>query len=236
MKKVLIFISLVLSGCNMDNADSNSLPEKLYRIDDTKLICSQSLESFFFTPIQKISENVDIEFLKFFNLTLAKFNNLPENSRKKLLDGYARTQKKVSAKSAGDEAFSFWDQSWEWTRDLTKQTYDDIADILRDSDDNLVYSNFDILKPYWNLSDDDLKKLAEKSHRQLESVSKNFGASLQQSELISTKTAGSSLVQHTYMVKFDSTAIRYVCVFYKPKDTWYVHSINWDNLVSLFFN
>ena len=131
---------------------------------------------------------------------------------------------------------SFWDQSWEWTRDLTKQTYDDIADILRDSDDNLIYSNFDILKPYWNLSDDDLKKLAEKSHRQLESVSKNFGASLQQSELISTKTAGSSLVQHTYMVKFDSTAIRYVCVFYKPKDTWYVHSINWDNLVSLFFN
>jgi hypothetical protein len=220
----------------MERTNTNILPDVLRNVDDTKLLCSKSIESFFFYPIQTIPEGVDAGFLEFYDLSLLKFNNLPERSQKKLLDSYSRIQEKSSAKKADEEASSFWDKSWEWTKDITQQSYDDIAEILEDSDSNLEYSNFDILKPYWNLSEDDLKGLAEQSHRQLDSLSENFGAPLQEYELISTKVAGSSLVQHTYMVKFESTAIRYVCVFYKPDDSWRVHSINWDNLVSLLLD
>ncbi|WP_161602042.1 hypothetical protein [Aliiglaciecola lipolytica] len=234
----MVLLCLGLSGCNTERTDTNTntLPEKLRTIDDTKLLCSQSIESFFFNLTQTIPKNVDVDFLDFYDLSLEKFNNLSEDSQNKLLDSYAQIQEKTPINKQGDDTISFWDKSWGWTKSITKQTYDDIAEILQDSDSNLVYSDFEILKPYWNLSEDDLKKLAERSHRQLESVSENIGSPLKQYEFVMTKTAGASLVQHSYMVKFDSTAIRYVCVFYKPEDTWYVHSVNWDNLVSLLFN
>lgn len=55
-------------------------------------------------------------------------------------------------------------------------------------------------------------------------------------DFVGTKTAGSSFIQYTYIAKFEKHAIRYVCIFYRPKDYWLVNSVYWDDKIQLLFD
>lgn len=95
--------------------------------------------------------------------------------------------------------------------------------------------SFDILKAHWPLPKQEIENLSYQTETQLKMVASRFGNTIG-SDFISTKVAGDSFVQHTYIGKYDKHAVRYICVFYKPKDHWVVNAVYWDDQTPLLFN
>ena len=48
-------------------------------------------------------------------------------------------------------------------------------------------------------------------------------------ELIAQKSAGTSLVFYSYLVKHDNQPIRFTFIFYKPKNDWVLYRFNYDD-------
>jgi kynurenine formamidase len=97
-----------------------------------------------------------------------------------------------------------------------------------------VSETFDLLKPYWPLPEAEMDNLSYQTKSQLDMVSKRFGKAIG-TDFIRTQKAGNSFLKHTYILKYEKTAIRYICIFYKPKKTWLVNSITWDDKTVLLF-
>jgi hypothetical protein len=95
--------------------------------------------------------------------------------------------------------------------------------------------SFQTLKEYWPLPPQEIDNLAYQTETQLKTVSERFGKILG-ADFVSTKVAGTSFVQHTYIGKFEKHAIRYICVFYKPKNKWVVNAVYWDDQTPALFN
>lgn len=95
--------------------------------------------------------------------------------------------------------------------------------------------SMEILKPYWPLPVEEIDNLAYQTESQMKMASTRFGSVLG-ADFVSTKVAGSSFVQHTYIGKFEKHAVRYICLFYKPKDSWVVNAVYWDDQTPLLFD
>jgi hypothetical protein len=95
--------------------------------------------------------------------------------------------------------------------------------------------SFEILRPHWPLPGEEFDNLAYQTESQLKMVSSRFGAILG-ADFVNTKTAGQSFVQHTYIGKFERHAVRYICLFYKPRDEWVVNAVYWDDQTPALFN
>lgn len=121
----------------------------------------------------------------------------------------------------------------------TLKTTDETKSLCRDAVEsfskNKVEESFNILQPYWPLPKQELDNLSYQTKTQLATVSGRFGNSIG-SDFIKTQEAGSSFIQHTYAIKFEKHALRFVCLFYKPKKDWVVNAVHWDDQTSLFFN
>jgi len=48
-------------------------------------------------------------------------------------------------------------------------------------------------------------------------------------ELISQRSAGTSLVIYSYLVKHENQPVRFIFMFYKPKDQWELYRFNYDD-------
>lgn len=114
----------------------------------------------------------------------------------------------------------------------TKQLCQKAADAFGSGD---AKQSMEILKPHWPLPVEEINNLAYQTESQLKMVSSRFGAILG-ADFVGTKTAGNSFVQHTYIGKFEKHAVRYICVFYKPKEEWVVNSVYWDDQTPALFN
>jgi len=100
---------------------------------------------------------------------------------------------------------------------------------------NQVSESFDILRPHWPMPKEELDNLSYQTKTQLATVSSRFGNMIG-SDFIKTQEAGSSFIQHTYVVKYEKHALRYVCLFYKPKQEWVVNAVYWDDQTPMLFN
>ena len=99
---------------------------------------------------------------------------------------------------------------------------------------NKIKESFSVLKEYWPMPEEEINDLIYKTETQLAMVSSRFGKILS-SDYIKSETAGDSFTRHTFTIKFEKHAVRYLCVFYKPKDIWLVNSITWDDDIDLLF-
>lgn len=52
-------------------------------------------------------------------------------------------------------------------------------------------------------------------------------------ELISQKSAGTSLVIYSYLVKHENQPVRFIFMFYKPRDQWELYRFNYDDAMDL---
>lgn len=95
--------------------------------------------------------------------------------------------------------------------------------------------SFNTLRPHWPLPSQEIDALIYQTETQLKMVESRFGKMLG-SDYISTKVAGNSFVKHTFIGKFEKHAVRYICVFYKPKDQWFVNAVHWDDQTPALFN
>ena len=95
-------------------------------------------------------------------------------------------------------------------------------------------ASFETLKPYWPLPKEEIENLSYQTASQLKMVSSRFGKILG-ADFVSTQTVGNSFVRHTYLIKFEKHAIRYMCTFYKPKNKWLVNAVVWDDKIAPLF-
>ena len=100
--------------------------------------------------------------------------------------------------------------------------------------ENQVKDSFYALAKYWPLPQAEIDNLVYQTNSQLGMVASRFGDILG-SDYIKSEVAGDSFVKHTFTIKFEKHAIRYLCVFYKPKNKWLVNSIKWDDTIDLIF-
>ena len=114
----------------------------------------------------------------------------------------------------------------------TKQVCQKAADAFGSGDPK---GSMEVLKKYWPLPSEEIDNLAYQTESQLKMVSSRFGSVLG-ADFVNTKVAGDSFVQHTYIGKFEKHAVRYICVFYKPKSDWVVNAVYWDDKTPLLFD
>jgi hypothetical protein len=89
---------------------------------------------------------------------------------------------------------------------------------------------YESMVPYWPLPKEELQSLGYQSKAQLEMLGQRFGKSIG-AEYTETIKAGDSLVRHVFLIKHEKHALRFSCVFYKPKDSWLVNSVLWDDKI-----
>jgi len=66
----------------------------------------------------------------------------------------------------------------------------------------------------------------------LDSLEANIGK-YEGRELISQKSAGTSLVIYSYLVKHENQPVRFIFMFYKPKDQWELYRFNYDDAMDV---
>ncbi len=98
-----------------------------------------------------------------------------------------------------------------------------------------ISESFNILKQHWPLPDEEISALIYKTKSQLQMVDSRFGTLLG-SDYISTKKAGNSFIKFTYVIKYQKHALRYMCIFYKPKDLWVLNAVTWDDEIKKLFD
>lgn len=87
---------------------------------------------------------------------------------------------------------------------------------------------YESLLPYWPLPKEEIQNLGYQTKTQMGMVGDRFGQSLG-AEHVETISAGNSLVRHVFLLKHEKHALKFSCVFYKPKDKWLVNTILWDD-------
>lgn len=97
-----------------------------------------------------------------------------------------------------------------------------------------IKESFSVLKPYWPIPGQEVDNLIYQTETQLKKVKERFGGIIG-SDFAKTETAGDSFAKHTYVIKFDKHAVRYICVFYKPREDWLVNMVTWDDSIQLLF-
>jgi len=96
-------------------------------------------------------------------------------------------------------------------------------------------ASFELFKPFWPFDIQELKSISKTTSTQLVLIAKRYGKILG-TEYIKTSKVGKSFLKHTYTINLENHALRYMCVFYKPKKTWVLNSILWDDKIGLLFS
>jgi hypothetical protein len=93
---------------------------------------------------------------------------------------------------------------------------------------------YGVLKPFWPLPAVEIDSLANQTNMQWPMVRQRFGKSVGV-EFVREQKVGESLIEYVYLQKFQHHALRWVFVFYKPKDQWIINSVSFDdNIKSMF--
>ena len=87
---------------------------------------------------------------------------------------------------------------------------------------------YETLMPHWRLSVDEIKNVVHQNSTLLKMHGERYGGYLG-IDYMATDFAGTSIIEHTFFIKFDKKAVRYQCVFYKPNDHWIVNEISWED-------
>jgi hypothetical protein len=89
---------------------------------------------------------------------------------------------------------------------------------------------FLILKPYWPLPENEIATLQMQTVTQLNTIAPRFGE-IVGSEFVSKKVVNDFIVRFNYVQKRQNHIIRWDFVFYKPKDSWLINSVRFDDSI-----
>jgi hypothetical protein len=90
------------------------------------------------------------------------------------------------------------------------------------------------LKPYWLLGPGEFDAIAEKVKLQLPLIRQRFGKAIGY-ELIRNEKVGTSLLQFTYLQRFEKHAARWIFIFYRGEKDWLLNSFWFDDNTRALF-
>ncbi len=95
-------------------------------------------------------------------------------------------------------------------------------------------SGYGLLKPYWPIPVVEIDNVINQTKIQWPIVQQRFGKPIG-SEFVKEEKAGASFVRLTYLQKFEKHAVRWLFVFYKPKEEWLINTVTFDDQVGRLF-
>lgn len=90
------------------------------------------------------------------------------------------------------------------------------------------------IKPYFTLGKNSFDNLQTETFKQLEVLDLELGKP-HSFELVKEESVRELAVKYTYVTKYQNYMLRWVFVFFKPKDHWEVKSIFWDEDIKALF-
>lgn len=116
--------------------------------------------------------------------------------------------------------------------DQTKDLVEEATDLFGQ---NKIKEGILVLKEYWPIPEAEITNLINQTEMQWKMVSTRFGEPIEV-EFVREEKINDTLVQYIYLQKFENHAVRWLIMFYKPRDTWKVNNVTWDDQIKLLFN
>lgn len=100
--------------------------------------------------------------------------------------------------------------------------------------DEKFAKGFALLKPNWPIPTVEVDSVVNQINMQWPIVRQRFGTAVG-IEFAKEETIGNSFIRYTYIHKFQNHAIKWVFVFYEPKDEWLVNAVSYDDQYQTLF-
>ncbi len=94
---------------------------------------------------------------------------------------------------------------------------------------------FALVKPYFPIPESEFATLQMQTIQQLGMIGQRFGAAVGY-EFFEMEEVKNTFMQFIYVEKFERHFIRWIFVFYKPKNKWLLNSFRFDDEIKFFFN
>lgn len=95
-------------------------------------------------------------------------------------------------------------------------------------------AGFSEVSKYWPIDDNSIANVKNQINSQLPMIKEKFGEAVGY-VFFEEKEVSDIFVRFTYIVKYENHILRWVIVFYKPKEGWIINYIKWDDNVDSFF-
>jgi hypothetical protein len=97
-----------------------------------------------------------------------------------------------------------------------------------------IESAFELIKSQWLFPKEEIDSVHEKTVSQLDNLENRFGRPLDVTA-IGEEHIGEIVIRLTYVIKHERHLIRWVFMFYKPKNKWILNSFKWDDKIDELF-
>jgi hypothetical protein len=94
---------------------------------------------------------------------------------------------------------------------------------------------FELIKPIFPVPESEFDMLQLQTVKQLSMVGQRFGNALGY-EFIKEDEIKDAFVRYIYIEKFENHAIRWIFIFYKPKEKWLLNNFGWDDTIEVLFD
>ena len=98
-----------------------------------------------------------------------------------------------------------------------------------------IEAGFRIIEPYFPIPESEISVLEIQAVKQIGMVGQRFGNPIGY-ELVKKEEVNDVLIKYTYLEKFDRHTLRWIFIFYKPKDKWLMNSFTWDDSIQSLFD
>lgn len=94
--------------------------------------------------------------------------------------------------------------------------------------ENKINEAFIKIKTYWPLPENEIDNLESKTIQSLNLVAERFGKS-EQILKVSEQNIKETAFRETYLVKYETTALRLIFTYYKNNNGWVINGFKWDD-------
>ncbi|KAF2331536.1 hypothetical protein [Flavobacterium nitrogenifigens] len=94
--------------------------------------------------------------------------------------------------------------------------------------ENKINEAFIKIKTYWPLPENEIDNLESKTIQSLNLVAERFGKS-EQIVKVSEQNIKETAFRETYLVKYETTALRLIFTYYKNNNGWVINGFKWDD-------
>ena len=100
--------------------------------------------------------------------------------------------------------------------------------------ENKIKEGIQVLKEFWPIPDAEIENLINQTEMQWSMIEKRFGTSIAV-DFVREEKVSDVFIRYLFVQKFENHAIRWVISFYKPKETWKVNKVIWDDQIDSLY-
>ncbi|ACL70118.1 hypothetical protein [Halothermothrix orenii] len=94
---------------------------------------------------------------------------------------------------------------------------------------------FDLIESQWLFVPSEIQAIELQTVKQLELVKERFGEILGY-KMLKKELVDEMFLKYTYVIKYENHILRWIFIFYKPKESWLLNTFRFDDSISKLFD